>query len=109
MNGREIEYIVFVTVAQSQGGRGEVLPKLHTNLDVEAIRGLRTRHPHVLHVAAIGGWNGPHPPPGPSGHAWCRCAACYMLCAVHHGWALYALSLSHRYLPSGSFRASAND
>ena len=47
-------------------------PIVRTDLDLEAIRRVRAdpAHPDVLHVAAIGGWNGPHPPPGIGGAEW---------------------------------------
>ena len=36
--------------------------KLRTELDLEEIKSIRNKHDHVMHLAAIGGWNGPHPP-----------------------------------------------
>lgn len=35
---------------------------IRSDLDVSAIRKLRDKYQHVLHLAAFGGWNGPHPP-----------------------------------------------
>eukprot|EP00593_Proboscia_inermis_P017080 CAMPEP_0171304504 /NCGR_PEP_ID=MMETSP0816-20121228/14231_1 /TAXON_ID=420281 /ORGANISM="Proboscia inermis, Strain CCAP1064/1" /LENGTH=313 /DNA_ID=CAMNT_0011784619 /DNA_START=58 /DNA_END=999 /DNA_ORIENTATION=+ len=46
-------------------------PVITTDLNVTAIRSIREKFKSVLHIAAIGGWNGPHPPPGTSGKKWC--------------------------------------
>lgn len=50
------------------------IPTLHTDLDLDAIRRVRARHDDVLHLAAFGGWNGPHPPNEAltTGEEWCR-------------------------------------
>eukprot|EP00978_Attheya_sp_CCMP212_P038569 scaffold192250_cov49-Attheya_sp.AAC.2 len=49
-------------------------PCFETNLDLMGIAKLRSKFPNVLHLAAIGGWNGPHPPSlaGVTGQDWCR-------------------------------------
>ncbi|KAL7554433.1 hypothetical protein ACHAWF_017889 [Thalassiosira exigua] len=44
--------------------------KIRTDLDLDEIRAVRGRHPDVVHLAAFGGWNGPHPPAGPDGKEW---------------------------------------
>lgn len=36
--------------------------KIQTALDLEEIRNIREKYDHVIHLAAFGGWNGPHPP-----------------------------------------------
>ena len=47
-------------------------PMIRTDLDLAAIRDLRNsdQYANVLHMAAIGGWNAPHPPSGISGQTW---------------------------------------
>ena len=49
-------------------------PIIRTDLDLSAIKAVRDAagKGHVLHMAAIGGWNGPHPPPGFSGAQWAQ-------------------------------------
>ena len=49
-------------------------PIIRTDLDLSAIKAVRDAagKDHVLHMAAIGGWNGPHPPPGFSGEQWAQ-------------------------------------
>ena len=49
-------------------------PIISTDLDLSAIKAVRDAagKDHVLHMAAIGGWNGPHPPPGFSGAQWAQ-------------------------------------
>lgn len=49
-------------------------PKIRTDLDLSAISFVRDAagKDHVLHMAAIGGWNGPHPTPGFSGAQWAQ-------------------------------------
>lgn len=42
-------------------------PVITTDLNVTAIRSIRDNFKSVLHIAAFGGWNGPHPPPGTLG------------------------------------------
>lgn len=48
--------------------------KIRTDLDLEIIRKIRNKYIHVVHLAAFGGWNGPHPPPHAnlSGKEWCH-------------------------------------
>jgi len=36
--------------------------KIRTDLDLEKIRSIRDENESVVHLAAFGGWNGPHPP-----------------------------------------------
>ena len=45
---------------------------IRTDLDLGGIRRLQQKHVHVVHLAAFGGWNGPHPPAELDGRAWCR-------------------------------------
>mmetsp|Transcript_1067 Transcript_1067/g.2307 ORF Transcript_1067/g.2307 Transcript_1067/m.2307 type:complete len:435 (-) Transcript_1067:84-1388(-) len=47
-------------------------PMIRTDLDLAAIGTVRNEpgHESVVHMAAIGGWNAPHPPPGFSGERW---------------------------------------
>lgn len=54
-----------------------IQPMIRTDLDLTAIRDLRNddRYAHVLHMAAIGGWNAPHPPSGFSGQQWAEAFA----------------------------------
>mmetsp|Transcript_14470 Transcript_14470/g.24114 ORF Transcript_14470/g.24114 Transcript_14470/m.24114 type:complete len:408 (-) Transcript_14470:148-1371(-) len=48
-------------------------PIIRTDLDLSAIKAVRdAAGKDVLHMAAIGGWNGPHPPPGFSGAQWAQ-------------------------------------
>ncbi len=50
-----------------------VAGKIRTDLDLEEIRNIRNKYDHVVHLAALGGWNGPHPPPHiMSGKEWCH-------------------------------------
>ena len=49
---------------EKQGGT------IKTALDLEEIRNLRDKYEHVIHLAAFGGWNGPHPPGLMSGKEW---------------------------------------
>ena len=55
-------------------GQDPPSPIIRTDLDLSAIKSVRDAHgkDHVLHMAAIGGWNGPHPPPGFSGAQWAQ-------------------------------------
>jgi hypothetical protein len=59
-----------IDMSSSLGGR------IRTSLDLDAIRKIRseiTRHNNkdkVIHLAAFGGWNGPHPPSGLTGTQW---------------------------------------
>jgi chitinase len=43
-----------------------------TNLNIQSIQVIRESYPSVIHLAAIGGWNGPHPLGITSGVEWCR-------------------------------------
>ena len=36
--------------------------RIRTDLDLDAIKEIRKKYDHVIHLAAFGGWNGPHPP-----------------------------------------------
>jgi hypothetical protein len=54
-----------VDTTSSLGGR------IRTSLDLDAIRKIRnSRNKEVIHLAAFGGWNGPHPPSGLTGSQW---------------------------------------
>ncbi|KAL7465894.1 hypothetical protein ACHAXS_006199 [Conticribra weissflogii] len=51
---------------------------IRTSLHLDGIRKLRDKYDHVIHLAAFGGWNGPHPPvvstdvaKSLSGRMWC--------------------------------------
>ncbi|KAL7518603.1 hypothetical protein ACHAWX_003417 [Stephanocyclus meneghinianus] len=44
---------------------------IQTDLDLNKIRTLRNKYKHVIHLAAFGGWNGPHPPTSFTGREWC--------------------------------------
>eukprot|EP00571_Detonula_confervacea_P017702 CAMPEP_0172312736 /NCGR_PEP_ID=MMETSP1058-20130122/18532_1 /TAXON_ID=83371 /ORGANISM="Detonula confervacea, Strain CCMP 353" /LENGTH=373 /DNA_ID=CAMNT_0013026279 /DNA_START=110 /DNA_END=1231 /DNA_ORIENTATION=- len=44
--------------------------KIRTELNLEEIRTIRDRYEHVMHLAAFGGWNGPHPPATMTGKQW---------------------------------------
>lgn len=57
--------IVDTTLPSSLGGR------IRTSLDLDAIRKIRnSQNKEVIHLAAFGGWNGPHPPSGLTGTQW---------------------------------------
>jgi chitinase len=43
-----------------------------TNLNIRSIQLIREAYPSVIHLAAIGGWNGPHPLGITCGTEWCR-------------------------------------
>lgn len=48
-----------------------------TSLDLNEIQRIRDKYKHVVHLAAFGGWNGPHPPTfsdgsSLSGEQWCE-------------------------------------
>ncbi|KAL9186880.1 hypothetical protein ACHAXT_010600 [Thalassiosira profunda] len=45
---------------------------IETALDLEEIRIIRDKYEQVVHLAAFGGWNGPHPPGKLSGKEWCE-------------------------------------
>ena len=50
---------------------------IKTALDLQEIRRIRDKYQHVVHLAAFGGWNGPHPPivrdnSSLSGEGWCN-------------------------------------
>lgn len=49
-------------------------PVIVTDLKMDRIKQLRHKYEHknLIHMAAFGGWNGPHPPSGVSGKDWCR-------------------------------------
>jgi hypothetical protein len=47
------------TTTTTGGGRGG---RIRTALDLDAIGRIRNAHADVIHLAAFGGWNGPHPP-----------------------------------------------
>ena len=55
-------------------GQDPPSPIIRTDLDLSAIQTLRDAEAkgHVLHMAAIGGWNGPHPPPDFTGAQWAQ-------------------------------------
>jgi len=38
------------------------MARIRTELDLKEIRTLRAKYKNVVHLAAFGGWNGPHPP-----------------------------------------------
>ncbi len=49
---------------------------IKTGLDLDEIKRIRDKYEHVVHMAAFGGWNGPHPPTfsdgsSLSGGKWC--------------------------------------
>lgn len=44
--------------------------KIRTALDLEKIRQIRDKYDTVIHLAAFGGWNGPHPPASMTGKQW---------------------------------------
>jgi chitinase len=50
---------------------------IETSLDLNEIKRIRNKYDHVVHMAAFGGWNGPHPPTfsdgtSLSGVEWCE-------------------------------------
>ena len=50
---------------------------IKTSLDLVEIKRIREKYKHVVHLAAFGGWNGPHPPTfsngsSLSGEKWCE-------------------------------------
>jgi hypothetical protein len=58
---------------------------IRTDLDLTDIRILRNKHEYrnVVHLAAFGGWNGPHPPHELNGDEWCDV---FMDFNRHHGY-----------------------
>ena len=46
------------------------LGTIRTDLDLEEIQNICDEYKHVIHLAAFGGWNGPHPPDTLSGKQW---------------------------------------
>ena len=54
--------------ASSQVKRGTI----KTDLDLDEIGLLRNKYVKVVHLAAFGGWNGPHPPTKLNGQEWCE-------------------------------------
>jgi chitinase len=54
--------------ASSQQQKGII----KTDLDLDAVLALRTKYIEVVHLAAFGGWNGPHPPSALNGEEWCE-------------------------------------
>ncbi len=62
-----------VTTDQQQQQQQKIRGTIRTDLDLESIRTIRNKYDHVVHLAAFGGWNGPHPPPYiMSGKEWCQ-------------------------------------
>ncbi|KAL7431169.1 hypothetical protein ACHAXH_001789 [Discostella pseudostelligera] len=58
---------------QQQQQQQKIRGTIRTDLDLESIRTIRNKYDHVVHLAAFGGWNGPHPPPYiMSGKEWCQ-------------------------------------
>mmetsp|Transcript_7730 Transcript_7730/g.11254 ORF Transcript_7730/g.11254 Transcript_7730/m.11254 type:complete len:415 (-) Transcript_7730:87-1331(-) len=69
-NGVNVVCWSFLNMVPTPSGKASI----KTDLDLSAIRAIRERFNTVLHVAAFGGWNGPHPhpsPPGVGGKEWC--------------------------------------
>lgn len=59
------------TTSQQQQQKAEQADgKIGTQLDLEQIRTIRDKYEHVIHLAAFGGWNGPHPPGSMTGKQW---------------------------------------
>ena len=57
-------FVDMVVSSEGEGTKGVARPMIRTNLNTEAINKIRNQEgmEHVLHIAAIGGWNSPHPP-----------------------------------------------
>lgn len=51
---------------------GQTKGFVRTDLDLKEITTLRNKYKQVVHLAAFGGWNGPHPPPDLDGVEWCE-------------------------------------
>ena len=45
---------------------------IRTDLDLSAITTLRDKYDDIVHLAAFGGWNAPHPPTAFNGEQWCE-------------------------------------
>ena len=45
---------------------------VRTDLQLNGISNLRNKYTQVVHLAAFGGWNGPHPSPKLNGEEWCE-------------------------------------
>jgi chitinase len=59
--------------AYTKQQRAAPIGKIRSELDFEEIQRIRNKYDHVVHLAALGGWNGPHPPPNiMSGTEWCH-------------------------------------
>lgn len=79
--------------------------RIRTDLDLDEIRTLRHKYTHVLHLAAFGGWNGPHPPASFTGQEWCDI---FMEFNAAHGYLFDGIDLDYeghddRNAPTASF------
>ena len=55
---------------EEEGDGNTAVPTIQTSLDLEEIKKIRNNYEHVVHLAAFGGWNGPHPPGQLTGKQW---------------------------------------
>eukprot|EP00804_Cyclotella_cryptica_P011823 CCRYP_015343-RA/>CCRYP_015343-RA protein AED:0.13 eAED:0.13 QI:185/1/1/1/1/1/2/2909/432 len=65
---------------------------IRTDLDLNAIRTLRNKYTHVIHLAAFGGWNGPHPPASFTGEEYCEI---FMEFNAAHGYLFDGIDLDY--------------